>query len=242
MIGKQEKQLEKYFYSNKKGKLLHKWLHYFDIYETYFSEFKNKPITLVEFGVSHGGSLDMWRDYFGKKARIIGVDINPECEKFSSKNTEIYIGDQEDKSFLAKLANIIGNADIVIDDGGHTVGQQNSTFEYMYPITSTPGIYLVEDLHTNYWNEFGGGLKKQGTFIERSKELTDQLNAWHSRDHESLAPNEFTASTDSMHFYDSIIVFKKNKRSEPSHKQIGKPTLTIHEEWDYRSANDEGKK
>lgn len=217
--------LRQFFEKNKNGKLIHKWLHYFDIYERHFRQFVGHEITIVEFGVSHGGSLDMWRNYFGAKARIVGVDINPECKKLANQNTEIYIGDQANSVFLRKLIKKIGLVDIVIDDGGHTVRQQINTFRAMYPITKTPGIYLVEDLHTNYWNEYGGGLRKQGTFIELAKDLTDQLNAWHSRDTESLRVDEFTKCTQSMHFYDSIIVFEKNIITEPNHQQRGLPMI-----------------
>lgn len=225
--------LYKYFKSNNKN-LIHKWLHYFNIYHRHFDKYRNKEITLLEFGVSHGGSLLMWRDYFGKNARIIGVDINPECKQFETKNIEIYIGSQEDRNFLQKLMSKIGKVDIVIDDGGHTVLQQNTTFDVVYEHVKPGGTYLVEDLHTNYWKEFGGGLRTQNTFVEKSKDHVDQLNAWHSRDGESLVVDDFTRTTTSMHYYDSVIVYEKDTVSEPTHKQIGKQTLTQLERWDYR--------
>lgn len=227
--------LEKYFESNDKN-LIHKWLHYFEIYEKHFSRFRKKEVTILEFGVSHGGSLLMWRDYFGKKARIIGVDINPECKNFESQGFEIYIGSQEDRSFLKDLVEKIGPVDILIDDGGHTMLQQVTTFEETYPLVKNDGVYLIEDLHTSYWEEFGGGLRRQGTFIEYAKDLIDQLHAWHSRDQGSLKVDEFTEHTTSMHFYDSIIVFEKKKVSPPAHKQKGKKMLSNLEKWDYRSA------
>lgn len=227
-------RLEKYFYSNK-GSLIHKWLHYFAIYDRHFNKFRGKPVVIVEFGVSHGGSLQMWKKYFGRRARIIGVDINPECKQLAEKQVEIYIGSQEDKKFLKKLMKEVGHVDIVIDDGGHTVKQQNTTFDEVYSYVRQGGVYLVEDLHTNYWKEFGGGLHKPGTFVERSKALVDQLYAWYSRDTKKLAVDEFTRTTPSVHFYDSIIVFEKDTVQEPTHKQIGVPTLSQLERWDYHS-------
>jgi len=65
--------LEKYFRDNR---LIHKWMHYFDVYHRHFERFRGQPIVLVEFGVSQGGSLQMWRDYFGDQATIYGVDID----------------------------------------------------------------------------------------------------------------------------------------------------------------------
>ena len=50
---------------------------YFQTYEELFSEYVGKEITFVEIGVLHGGSLLMWKEYFGPKARIIGIDLDP---------------------------------------------------------------------------------------------------------------------------------------------------------------------
>jgi hypothetical protein len=83
------------------------------------------------------------------------------------------------------------------------------TFRFLYPLTSEAGVYMVEDLHTAYWEEYGGGLGQEGTFIELCKGLTDELNADWSRG--KLAPTEFTRSTLSMHFYDSIVAFEKGR-------------------------------
>ncbi|HMH33204.1 MAG TPA: hypothetical protein VK543_09260, partial [Puia sp.] len=72
--------LEKYFNSNTKRRIF-KWHHYFEIYDRHFSRFRNKEINILEIGVLHGGSLQMWKEYFGPKAKIYGIDINPECKK-----------------------------------------------------------------------------------------------------------------------------------------------------------------
>lgn len=228
--------LTQFFEGNGEGRLIHKWLHYFDVYDAHFREFVGRDITLVEFGVSHGGSLDMWRSYFGEQARIVGVDIDPECAQLATGRTEVVIADQEDPAQLSALARSIGPVDIVIDDGGHTVLQQKNTFDAFYGSVRTPGVYLVEDLHTNYWTEFGGGLRRPGTFVELAKSQVDQLNAWHSRDPESLQVDEFTRTTSGLHFYDSIIVFTKREVVAPSHRQVGRHTLSRIGEWDYRAA------
>lgn len=218
----QTNPLTKYFKANNK-RLIHKWMHYFDIYDRHFSRFRGKEVTILEFGVFHGGSLQMWKDYFGKKARIIGVDINPRCKELEEDQVKIYIGDQEDRTFLRKLAKEVGRVDIVIEDGGHTMGQQIATFEEIYPIVRPEGgVFLIEDLHTSYWPEYSGGYRKQGTFIEYAKGLVDKLNAWHSHDSTSFQVDDFTRTTHSMHFYDSIAVFEKQPIEEPYHLQTGK--------------------
>jgi hypothetical protein len=212
--------LETYFRKNE-DRLIHKWLHYFDIYDRHFAPYRKKPITVLEFGVSHGGSLQMWRDYFGRKARIIGVDIEPRCAELGGKQIEIVIGDQEDRGFLRSLRERIGPIDIVIEDGGHTMTQQINTFEEIWPGVRDGGLFLIEDLHTSYWESYGGGHKKPGTFIEYAKDLVDQLNAWHSKDPSTLDVDDYTRSIRGMHIYDSIIVFDKAPVGRPTHERTG---------------------
>ena len=79
------------------GRIIHKWKHYFPIYERHFREFVYKPVTFLEIGVWRGGSLQMWKRYFGPHARIIGIDIDPECKKFEEDQVEVYIGQQQDR-------------------------------------------------------------------------------------------------------------------------------------------------
>ena len=212
--------LEKYFRSNNK-RLIHKWMHYFEIYHRHLERFRGKPVTVLEFGVSHGGSLQMWRDYFGRRAMIYGVDIDPRCAKLGGRRTKVFIGDQEDRDFLRSIADEIGPIDVLIEDGGHTMGQQIATFEELYQRMSPDGVFLIEDLHTSYWTRFGGGYRLPGTFIEYAKGLTDQLNAWHSREEEFVV-DEFTRTTRSMHFYDSIIVFERGVVTPPHHERTGR--------------------
>lgn len=216
--------LEKYFYNNK-GKLIHKWLHYFEIYDSHFSKYRKQSVTILEFGVFQGGSLQMWRNYFGKKARIIGVDINPKCKTLEEKGIEIYIGDQEDRKFLKSLMKKVGKVDIVIEDGGHTMDQQINTFEEVFPYVNNGGVFLIEDLHTSYWKEYGGGYKKPSTFIEYSKNIIDDINAYHSHEPKRLTANDNTKNIKAMHVYDSIIVFDKGIVNEPSHKMTGNKTI-----------------
>jgi hypothetical protein len=188
--------------------VIYKWHHYFDIYHIHFSRFRGQPIKLLEIGVYQGGSLQMWKSYFGPKAQIYGVDVDPGCKALEEEQIRIFIGDQADREFLGALRAEIGPVDIVIDDGGHRMEQQIATFEELYPWVSETGVYLVEDLHTSYWEEYGGRYRQPGTFIEYAKGFVDQINAWHSRDPE-LTPSVLTKSAAGLHFYDSLLVIEK---------------------------------
>ncbi len=212
--------LEKHFNENT-GRLVHKWQHYFEIYDRHFSRFRGTDVHLVEFGVSQGGSMQMWKKYFGPRARIFGVDINPHCKQVAEAQVEIFIGDQADRKFLKSLAARIPRIDILIDDGGHTMEQQINTFEELFPKVDPHGIYVCEDLHTSYWPEWQGGYRKPGTFIEYSKDFIDRIHAWHSVQPRRFAVNDFTRSVASLHYYDSVLVIEKQPREKPFHRQSG---------------------
>lgn len=216
--------LHNYFLNNG-GKVIHKWIHYFDIYERYFNQYVDKPILMIEIGVFKGGSIDMWKEYFGPKSTIVGIDINPDCKRFERKDDGIFIeiGDQSDVNFLQSVIDKYGNPDIVLDDGSHIMNHLIKTFEFLYYKVKDKGTYMVEDLHTAYWNEYDGGLKRDNTFIEFSKNKIDEINAQHSRGSQSIT--DFTKITQSMHVYDSIIVFEKRPQGKRIDVQTGNISL-----------------
>ena len=216
--------LQRYF-ENNQGRMINKWMHYFEIYDRHFSRYRGTDVHFLEIGTGNGGSLQMWQDYFGKKARFFGVDIHPHAKNFEDEQTRIFIGDQADKNFLARLAREIPRIDILLDDGGHTMTQQINTFEALYPRISADGIYLCEDLHTSYWKGHGGGYRKRGSFIEYSKNFIDYLHAWHSKWVKKAAPEDFTRSTYALHYYDSVLVIEKRPMEKPYSRITGEQTL-----------------
>lgn len=216
--------LEKHFEQNT-GKLIHKWRHYFEIYDRHFSRFRGAEVNIVEFGVSHGGSLQMWKDYFGPKCRIYGVDIDPHCKQFEEERVEIFIGDQENREFLRSLAAKVPKIDILIDDGGHKMAQQINTFEELFYRVDERGVYLCEDMHTSYWPKWGGRYRKPDTFVEYSKDFIDYINAWHSMEKDKLDVSDFTRQVHSLHYYDSILVIEKRPMIAPEHSKTGTPQL-----------------
>ena len=213
------------YFQNNPGRLIHKWKHYFDIYHRHLARFRGQAVTLLEFGVFHGGSLQMWKHYLGPAARIVGVDIAPICKTLEEEQISIRIGDQEDRGFLRRLADELGQIDIVIEDGGHTMGQQIATFEEIFFRMSDFGLYLTEDLHTSYWARYGGGVRRSGTFIEYAKALIDRLNAWHTEDPEALSVDDFTLQAASLHFYDSVLVIERRPGEQPQSLVSGKPSF-----------------
>lgn len=214
------------FFEGADHRLIHKWMHFFEIYDRHFAKFRGRPVSVLELGVYHGGSLQMWKHYFGPQARIFGVDINPRCVALSEPNITVFIGDQEDRSFHRALKATLPKLDVIIDDGGHTMRQQIVSFEELFGHLSEGGVYLAEDLHTSYMPDYGGGHRNPGSFIEYSKRLIDQLNAWHSTE-PSLAVDEFTRTAFSMHYYDSVLVVERRAMSRPDVRMRGEPSFPL---------------
>ena len=131
--------LEKFFTSNR-GPLLNKWLHYFDIYDRHFARFRGRDIVVVEIGVYHGGSLGMWKSYFGPGAKLVGVDINPRALKFADDQVTIIIGDQSNREFLRELRAPYPRIDILLDDGSHSMTQQITMFEELFDAVADDGV------------------------------------------------------------------------------------------------------
>ena len=218
-------ELEQYFRANP-GRLLTKWRHYFEIYERHLTQFRGREIRLLEFGIWHGGSLQMWRHYLGPQAQIVGVDINPACSQFAEPGIDVVIGDQAQPETHRRLRERYGTFDVVIDDGGHTMEQQITTFRELYPAVKPGGLYLAEDLHTSYHPPWGGGLGRPGTFIELAKQLVDQLHAWYGPP-QGLKVDYITRTTFALHFYDSMLVLEKRPIDTPRSAYSGKPALPL---------------
>jgi len=219
-------KLEDFYFNNKDRKCkMQKWHHYFKIYDKHFSRFIGKSPKILEIGVKGGGSLELWNHYFDGDCEIYGIDINEECldvpNKLGMTNVHIDIGDQESRTFWLKYLKDKPRFDIVIDDGGHTMRQQIVTFEELYDHVSDDGVYLCEDLHTSYWNDdFGGGYKKEDTFIEYSKNFADMLNIyfikpWEIDPFKRQKYHKFRTTTSSVTYYDSVIVLEKQLDTNP---------------------------
>lgn len=197
---------------------IHKWKHYFPAYEQHFRRYVNRPVVFWEIGCGEGGSLQMWKRYFGPHAQIVGLDIRPQCREFEEDQIAVRIGDQSNGQFLDAVLAEFGTPDIVLDDGSHKMSDVIATFRHLYDRIDRNGVYMVEDMHTAYWEDFGGGLRRPGTFIELCKELVDELNGVHAK-----LETVFTRATLSMHFYDSIVAFERGSHGTRKAMRIPKP-------------------
>ena len=204
------KDLLNYFNQSKYYSL--KYKNYFPVYEKLFSKFRGKKITFVEIGVLSGGSLFMWKDYFGKDARIIGVELNPDAKKFEKEGFEIFIGNQSDENFWKNFFDKVGQVDIVLDDGGHTNFQQIVTCCSCVPSIKENGLMVVEDVFHSYGLSYGAkGFfnPSKYSFINFCKKSIDDINFRFPESKKfQFSLNRFIYSVE---FFESIVAFKINK-------------------------------
>jgi len=197
----------------KTGNQVHKWHHYLEIYERHLGEFRGRDVRILEIGVFRGGSLELWREYFGERARIFGIDINPDCAKFDGIAGNVRIGSQADADFLRSVVEEMGGVDIVIDDGSHDSIHIKKSFDVLFPLLSDGGCYIAEDLHCAYWPAFSGGYRVPWSFINVSKKMIDDIHHWYHNKGERNASTKGILKA--LHFYDSVIVFEKGKVEAP---------------------------
>lgn len=208
------------------------WGHdYAKIYDFYFSKLRYETLNFLEIGFSLGKSGRMWHNYFGN-AKFHFIDINPAyfesegIEGFSDR-CHFHLVDQADERALREFAEKVGgNFDIICDDGGHQMHQQLTSFRVLFPYLKSGGMYIIEDLHTSYWQDYGGSgtlcdpKASPQTTIHFLKELVDQINFGGARTGNAgkgawpawLVQNMsyYQAHVESIHFYTSLcIIFKR---------------------------------
>ncbi|MDA7714267.1 class I SAM-dependent methyltransferase [Candidatus Pelagibacter sp.] len=220
------KKLFSYFKSSPRFSV--KWDHYFEIYEGIFAKFKNKKITFVEVGVGDGGSLYMWKEFFGKKARIIGVDLNPDTKKLEDDGFEIYIGDQSTKEFWSKLYKKIGKIDILLDDGGHRNLQQITSVVESIKKIRDGGMILIEDTHSSYMKKMGFRNPSKYSFINFCNLLIENIHRRNPMVQKK--ENIFSDKIHSITFYESITqinILKKIEKSNFVSSRIKNPVFFV---------------
>lgn len=194
-----------YFQNHKEGHGIWKWDHYFEIYHRHFSRFIGKKVNVLEIGVYSGGSLGMWRSYFGDESHLYGVDIAEACRAYENDNVSIFIGDQADRAFWRTFRNNVEGIDVLIDDGGHTPEQQQITLEEMLPHLRPGGVYLCEDIQGDFnrFSAFAAGLVNE---LNRIDIIEDSVPP-----HSTVS--RFQSSIHSIHFYPYIVVIEKHLTS-----------------------------
>lgn len=191
---------------------------YTQVYASYFSPIKNKPIKFLEIGIYKGASVRLWENYF-ENAELHFMDISLALVEYVSPRSHYHVIDQENEGDLGRFIEQTGGEfDVIIDDGGHTMRQQITSFCALFPHVQSGGMYIIEDLHTSYWDGWGQECSPMTT-IEFLKRLVDDINTVGARSgrasHLNIDPalrqslTLYQESILAIHFYDSLAIIIK---------------------------------
>ncbi len=211
--------LRAFFESRDEGRGIWKWRHYFDIYERHLSRFAGRDAHVLEIGVYSGGSLEMWREYFGPQATIYGADLEEACRAYESDGVRMFIGDQKDRAFWARFKRDVPFLDVVIDDGGHAPDEQRVTLEELLPLLRPGGVYICEDIGTD------------NTFLAYLSGLAHNLIRYTGVPAESGVASgvgSFQRAVDSIHIYPFVAVIERTREPPelfecPKHGTVWQP-------------------
>lgn len=205
-------------------------------YMHHFAPLRHDPVQVLEIGIggyryeSCGGeSLYMWQHFF-PRGLVYGVDLYPKPGVRGPRIRTIQ-GDQNDASFLRSLAAELGPFDIIIDDGSHVNEHVRTSFAELFGWVRPGGYYVIEDLHTSYWPDFGGEASpcSPRTTIGLLKELIERL---HVSEHagQDLAPAQ-PAHLSEVCVYHNIAFLRRAtscERGIPDWiKQLGAPVGSL---------------
>ena len=203
-------------YPGKTGeRTLYKMEHYLGIYDDLLRNWHGRDVSFLEIGVYKGGSIPMWQGFFGPGSRLTFLDIDPACRALALPGTQVDIGDQSDPAFLDRIGASQGPFDLIVDDGGHKMHQQITSFRHLWPRLADGGLYIVEDTHTSYWPGFGGGFREPASFIEFAKDLIDQMHSWYTEDDAGFPLHPMAREIGGIRFHDSMVVIEKRLKEPP---------------------------
>jgi hypothetical protein len=120
------------------------------VYERVFSPIKKDIKKFVEIGISDGGSLKIWSDYF-VNSEIIGLDNNKDFIKTYENYERIktILLDQSKEKELIDFSDKNTDIDVILDDGSHKMYDQQVSFATLFKSLRSGGIYIIENLHTS---------------------------------------------------------------------------------------------
>ncbi|HUX82751.1 MAG TPA: class I SAM-dependent methyltransferase [Halothiobacillus sp.] len=226
-------------YAKHQGKVSDKWSLYLAEYERLFSYFRNSPVRLLEIGVQNGGSLEIWGCYFPRPERLVGCDINTDCHKlaYDDPRISVVVGDANDEETKNNILDCSPAFDVIIDDGSHRSSDIVKSFVHYFPHLADEGVYVAEDLHCSYWQEFEGGLYDPYSAISFFKCLSDVVSHEHwgvnktreellsefSRNYGVMFDETALSQIHSVEFINSMCVIRKS----PSEKnRLGKRVIS----------------
>ena len=212
-------------YREHRGKASDKWSIYLTEYDRLFGGYRAQPVSMLEIGIQNGGSLEIWSQYFPNAQALVGCDINPDCAglTYEDPRIKVVVGDANTAATEAEILGRSPEFDLIIDDGSHTSSDIVKSFARYFRHVKSGGIFVAEDLHCSYWQEFEGGLYFPYSSMAFFKRLADTINHEHwgiakergqilrgfSRQFSTVFDEADLKSIHSVEFFNSVCVVHK---------------------------------
>ena len=195
---------------------------YTPVYHRLFAHLRDKPVRLLEIGIGGyhfarlgGASLAMWADYF-PNGRILGIDVYAKTLDLGER-VDVRQGSQDDAAFLTRMSAEHGPFDIVIDDGSHVPAHVTASFNVLFPLLADGGLYVIEDVQSTFWPQFGGSALDGGGIMHLARAILEHL---HHAEIQVVQPNrrvsDFARSIRSFRAWHNIFAIEKGDNTEPS--------------------------
>jgi len=180
-------------------------LGYIQHYDQLLSDVTNDCTKVLEIGVETGRSHRMWLEYF-PNATVYGMDVFDESDRSGYveefhrlqegnpylDRSVMFEGDQSNVEDLNRFKSEHGgDFDMIIDDGGHTMEQMQTSLNHLWDSIKPGGVYVIEDLHScsGQWTTlYGYEVIKNGDTL-----TTDLLNSLENNDDKVTETNYISA-------------------------------------------------
>lgn len=201
---------------------------YIPRYEMLFRKNRNRKFSMLEIGIggyegytTGGESLRMWKAYF-PNAQIHGLDILDKSH-VKEKRITVWQGSQTDAGLLQSIHKAAGGFDVVIDDGSHRNDHVIRSFEILFPLLNPGGMYVIEDVQTSYWPQYGGKLaihdEGPHTTMGYFKRRADRLNHQEFRGGD-FVPEPLDTEIDGVFFWHNLIALSKAAKREGPQREF----------------------
>ena len=119
---------------------------YAKFYDEYFFEKKDKELNILEIGSFYGNAAAALYFYF-KNAKIYSADIFPDLFSYTSDRIKnFYVDSSSEKSISQNILKKDKKFEIIIEDACHAYKDQIISLFMLFPILSSGGIFITEEL------------------------------------------------------------------------------------------------
>jgi len=188
-------------------------------YQRHLKRRRWQRLAVIEIGVGGyskaepSGSLAIWRDFF-PRSTILGVDIHPKIVTLGPRVLFAQADQASEVDWARALGLLTRPPDLIIDDGSHRGPDTWAAFRSLYPRLRPGGLYVIEDLHTSYWEQCAGAVPApHESAVGLTKQLVDEVQAldetYIRRPQWGPPPEVEGLPTEAVHVYPGIVFIEK---------------------------------